>query len=156
MMYKHGSEEELFQTVTTLYPADAKIFQDPFSTNEYRSRNRLCQQVLSDEGLMQRWQHCKNELDRVFDKYSKTNYDSELSCDAPSLRYGIEAVNTIEQQVRFSFHISFVQPYYGWYFLDYEKYPKKGDLAKQTLGPPLSKFFEMNLLSEYEILNSGN
>lgn len=155
MMHKPPTEEELFQAVATLYPANTEIFQDPFSTNEYCSRNRLCQQVLSDEGLMQRWQHCKNELDRVFDKYNKTTYDSELLCDAPSLRYGIEALSTPERQVQFSFHISVVMPYYGWYFLDYEKYPKEGNVTRQKLGPPVSKFTEMNLLSEYEMLNSG-
>lgn len=155
MMHKRETEEELFQTVELLYPADTKIFQDPFSTSEYRSRNHLCQQVLSDEDLMRQWQHCKNELDQVFDKYSKTTYDSELLCDAPSLRYGIEALNTTEQQVQFSFHISFVKPYYGWYFLDYEKYPKEENVTRRKLGPPVSKFTEMNLLSEYKLLNSG-
>lgn len=155
MVPKIEAEEELFRTIATLYPGNSKTWEEPFSTDEYRLRHRLCQQVLSDEVLGQRWQDCKDELDGVFNKYGKTTYDTELLSDAPSLRYGIEALNTTERQVWFSFYISVVKPYYGWYFIDREKYPKGANVTRQKLGPPASKFAEMNLISEYEMLNSG-
>lgn len=148
-------EEDLLRIVSTLYPADDNTWKDPFDTNEYLTRNRTCQQVLSNQGIMQSWQHCKDELDKIFHKYSKTTYDIELLSDVPSLRYGIEVLNTNECHVWFSFYISVVKPFYGWYFIDREKFPKGPDVDGRKLGPPVSKFIEMNMLSEYEMLNSG-
>lgn len=146
------NEQDIAKVITKYYASANSVRpMDYFENNLVR----LCENTLNDNQLQAKWNLFKDKASKYLINYTELTFDTELINNAPSFRYGLGIFNDTSKLTALSFYISLIMPFFGWYFIDREKYPKDGLKEKISLGPTKNQFYKFGLEIEYDKLSNG-